>query len=132
MIFDKTLMFSEDQAITATAASTNVIDLGSARNMLGGQEVPLSLTVTESFDKLTSLTISVETDDNEAFASATTVYTTPAIPLADLAVGKKVLPPYRLPLSVKERYVRMKYTVSGTDPTTGKITAGIVAALQAN
>lgn len=132
MIMDKTLLFSENQAITGTAASTNVVDLGAARAMLGGQEIPLAITVTEAFNTLTSLTITVETDDADTFGSATTVYTTPAIPLADLTKGKKLHPPFRLPLAIKERYVRLKYTVTGANPTTGKITAGVVAGLQAD
>lgn len=141
MIFDRTLLFSDGQAITATAASTNVVDLGATGKPYGasaalvrelgyGNNVPVSITVTESFNTLTSLTISVETDDNAGFSSATTVWTSPAYTLAQLAVGAKYLLPDAIPAGVNERYVRLKYTVGGSNPSTGKITAGVVAARQ--
>jgi len=33
---------------------------------------------------------------------------------------------------VSSRYMRLNYNVNGTDPTTGKITAGVAAAVQSN
>lgn len=138
MIFDRTLLFSDEQAITATAASTNIVDLGATGTIYGyssamvrelgyGNDANIYVGVTESFNNLTSLTISIETDDNSSFSSATTVWTSPAYTLAQLAVRAKYLLPDELPAGVNERYVRLKYTVAGTAPTTGKITAGIVA-----
>lgn len=142
MIIDATGLFSDGQAITATAASTNIIDLGATGTIYGassamvrdvgpGNRVPLFVTVTQSFNTLTSLTISIETDDNAGFSSATTIWTSPAYTLAQLAVGAKTnLLPDALPLGTNERYARLKYTVGGSNPTLGKITAGVVAARQ--
>ena len=141
MLMDRTGLFSDGQAITATAASTNLIDLGANGTIFGysspmvrdvglGEPIPLSVTVTQSFNTLTSLTISVQTDDNAGFASATTVWTSPAYTLAQLAVGAKYLLPDAIPAGVNERYVRLMYTVGGSNPTLGKITAGVVAARQ--
>ena len=141
MIFDRTLLWSDGQAITATAASTNVVDLGATGTILGasapivreigfGTEAEMSVTVTQSFNNLTSLTISIQVDDNAAFSSPTTVYTSPAYTLAQLATGAKYLLPDQLPAGTNERYVRLMYTVAGTAPSTGKITAGVVAARQ--
>ena len=143
MIMDRSLLFSDGQAITATAASTNLVDLGETgtpyggsalvRDVgLGGNSVPLVVTVTESFNTLTTLTISIEMDTTAAFSSPTTVWTSPAYTLAQLAVGAKYLLPDAIPAGVNERYVRLKYTVAGTAPTLGKITAGVVAARQTN
>lgn len=143
MIFDSTSLFSSAQAITASAASSNVIDLGQpgtvfgaatplARDIGKGAEVPIGLRVVESFNNLTSLTVMVETDDNAGFTSPTAVFTSIAYPLADLASGARHLLPDEIPVGVNERYVRLKYTVAGTAPTTGRITAGIVAAVQTN
>lgn len=134
-IMDRTSLFSDGQAVTATAASTNVVDLGShdidyARDTGLGTPVPLSIAVTESFNNLTSLTISIETDTTAAFSSPTTVFTSPAYTLAQVASGAKYLLPDTLPAGINERYVRLKYTVAGTAPTTGKITAGVSAARQ--
>lgn len=141
MIFSRALQFSDGQAIVATAASTNNIDLGKTGTVYGaaspivrelgyGTDVEMFVGVTQAFNNLTSLTISVEIDDNAAFASATTVWTSPAYPLADLAIGKRYLLPDRLMAGINERYLRLKYTVAGTAPTLGKITAGVVAARQ--
>lgn len=137
MIMDKTLLFSENQAITASAASTNVVDLGATGTIYGagsaivrdigpGERVPMVVTVTETFNTLTSLTISIQTDDNAGFSSATTVWTSPAYTLAQLAIGAKYLLPDVFPVGVNERYVRLYYTVAGSNPTLGKITAGAV------
>lgn len=143
MIFDVTTLFSNAQAITATTASTNIIDLGATGTVFGGaaalardvgkgREASLRASVVESFNNLTSLTISIETDDNSGFASARTVWTSPAYALADLATGAKLLLPDELPVGTDERYVRLKYTIAGTAPTTGKITAGVTAGNQTN
>jgi hypothetical protein len=144
-IMDRTGQFSDGQAITASAASTNNIDLGAPATLPGpnggmlvrdigiGTEIPLVLSVTQSFNNLTSLTISVQTDDNAAFSSPTTVYTSPAYTLAQLAAGAKGnLLPDSIPLGTNERYVRLFYTVAGTAPSTGKITAAVAAARQNN
>ena len=62
MITDKLLRVSEDQAVTATAVSTNTIDLGVARDIGEGMDLYMVFTVTETFATLTSLTIDVITD----------------------------------------------------------------------
>jgi hypothetical protein len=143
MILDATELFSNAQAITATAASTNIIDLGATGTVYGaasaivrdvgkGMTVPLACRVVESFNNLTTLAISIETDDNAGFSSAATVFTSPAYVLADLATGAKNLLPDSIPVGVNERYMRLKYTLVGTAPTLGKITAGVTAANQTN
>ena len=134
-IMDRTALFSDGQSVTATTFSTHVEDLGShdidySRDTGLGTAIPLEVAVTQSFNNLTSLTISVETDDTAAFSSPTTVFTSPAYTLAQVAAGAKYLLPDALPAGIAERYVRMKYTVSGTAPTTGKITVGVCAARQ--
>ena len=141
MIFSAELLFSDDQAITADAASTNYIDLGApgtphrAQGPLGndpspGQPVPIEAIVTEAFNNLTSLDIAIEMDDNTSFSSATTV-ATQNILLADLTVGKNLAHMY-LPQGITERYVRLNYNVNGINPSTGKITAGISGGRQTN
>lgn len=136
MIFDAQALFSDAQAITATAASTNIIDLGApgtpkhaaaamTQDIGRGRPVPLRVQVVEAFNNLTSLAIAVQVDDNSAFSSAKTVQTVTVL-LADLVAGKVVLPEY-VPRGTDERYMRLYYTVTGTAPTTGKITAGLVA-----
>lgn len=143
MIMDRTLLFSDKQAITADAASTNVVDLGATGTVYGsaspmvrdigpGTQIPLIVTVTETFNNLTSMAILVQVDDNSSFSSATTVYTSPAYTLAQLATGAKYLLPDWLPVGTNERYVRLYYDITGTAPSTGKVTAGVTAGNQTN
>ena len=141
MIFDKTLLFSDAQAITATAASTNSIDLGPggsvygaaadlARDVAKSTKIPLLIQVVEGFNTLTSLTISLELDTTTTFTPDKTIQLA-SLPLASLGVGAQVYYA-ELPQGINMRYAQLKYTVVGTNPTLGKITAGIVAAVQTN
>lgn len=130
MILDTQALFSDAQAITASAASTNVVDLGAAKDLGAGCAIPILIQVVEDFNTLTSLAIALQVDDNAAFSSATTVQTTSVV-LADLVAGKRI-PPMWVPEGVDEQYVRLNYTVTGTNPTTGKITAGFSMGNQTN
>lgn len=143
MIVDDTLVLSDSQAITASAASTNIIDLAAAgvpygatnavRRDIGiGTNIPLVALVTETFNNLTSLSIALQVDDDPAFGSPTTVATGPAVPAADLTVGRQLPFPSEIPEGVSERFMRFNYTVVGAAPTTGKIFAGPVAGRQTN
>lgn len=129
MILDKESLFSDDQAITATAASTNVVDLGVSRDIGKGVPIPLLIQVTESFNNLVDLTATIQTSDDEAFTSPQTLATSGAIPLASLTAGYQ-FPVQYMPINTK-RYLRVNYTVSGaTAPTSGTVTSGIVASHQ--
>lgn len=141
MIFDEQTLLSDDQAITADAVSTNYIDLGAPGTPYRGQAaleqdigkgnpIDFLVQVTEAFNMLTSLDISIEVDDNTSFSSATVVHTQNIL-LADLIVGK-TLNIQHLPNGVNERYMRLDYNVNGTNPTTGKITAGVTMGNQTN
>jgi hypothetical protein len=142
MLLDENTLFSDDQAVTATAASTNYMDTGvkatvpGAPAALGGSlgnahDIPLLIQVTAAFATLTSLTISVETDDNTSFSSAKTVASTHAILAADLVAGY-IAPLNLIPHTATERYVRLKYTVGGSNATAGTITASVVPSIQTN
>lgn len=117
-MLDNTLVLSKEQAVTTTAASTNIIKTN-------GGDVPnrlfLVVRVDTSFTGCTSVAPSVETDNASAFSSAETVMSLPVYPLASLTAGMMAIVP--LPLGLKD-YVRMKYTVVGT-ATAGKISAFI-------
>ena len=118
MIIDKDLLFSNEQAITGTAASTNVIDLGEGGDAIG-QELTIHAVVKTSFATLTSLTVKVQTSaDNSNWAD---VVLGPAIPVASLKAGKDIFC-VRVPQGLK-RYVRLYYTVAGSNASAGKITA---------
>lgn len=142
MIFDNTLIFSDSQAITGDEASDNIVDLGTTGTPFGhtnpltrdigiGAKVPIYAYVTQTFNTLTTLTISVQVDTVENFASPKTVGSR-TFTLAELAAGEKLEFPEYVPEGADERYLRLFYDVTGTNPTTGAITAGVVAARQSN
>lgn len=143
MILDDTLVLSDAQAITATARSTNIIDIGAAgvpgggatnavRRDIGiGSEIPLLITVVEGFNNLTSVAVGLEVDDDPAFASPT-VLASRTYTLAELTQGAQLPFPAELPEGTRERYIGLRYTVTGTAPTLGKITAAVVAGRQTN
>ena len=133
MIFDRQTLVSDRQAITATAVSTDTIDLGPItrfRDVGKGTPIPFRVQVVEAFNTLTSLTIALQVDDNTGFSSAKTVWSQ-VVPLAQLIAGAVFLPEY-LPRGTDERYVRLSYTVTGTNPTLGRITAGVTMGNQTN
>lgn len=135
MIIDSNLQFCDGQAITATAISQNVIDLGTAGtvplegaamsvNLGAGNELPLMIQVTETFATLTSLTISLETSAAAGLTSATVLYASEAIPVATLVAGYR--PPIRwMPDATLLRYIGLRFTVGGSNATAGKISAAL-------
>lgn len=130
-ILDQNNILSDKQAITATAASTNVIDflapgtpLGAAGPIVHDKAgIPFFVQVVEAFNNLTSLTVEAQVDNDEGFGSPKTVYSE-TIALADLVLGKK-LNVRSMPYGTDEQYFRLLYTVTGSAPTTGKITTAI-------
>ncbi len=141
MIFDLETLFSDAQAITADAASTNIINLGQTgtpygssvplvRDIGNGVQVPVAVLVGEAFNNLTSLAISIQVDSTPAFSSPKTVASRTYV-LAELCAGSLQFPAALIE-GTDEQYVRLYYDVTGTAPTTRKITAGVVADRQTN
>lgn len=119
-MLDEQLKFSEDQAITATANSTNTIDLGIGREVAFGNPISLYVIVKEDFNNLTSLKIAVQTANNSDMTNAVELASSTAL-LANLKKGDKI--PLSFMPAGNKGYVRLAYTVTGTAPTTGKISA---------
>jgi len=128
MLYSKEDLFSDNQAITADAASTNVLDYskGKLKEITFGTPIPVRIQVTEDFATLTSLTIKLQTATDAAFTTPVELATTGAIPVADLKAGYAASINY-MPKGNKG-FLRLYYDVTGSNATTGKITAGIVAA----
>jgi hypothetical protein len=136
MILDTQALFSDAQAITATAASTNTLDFGPISPATKGfdagkgDDVALLVQVVEDFNNLTSLQIDLELDSTTTF-TPDKVIPLATCPLAQLKAGMQIARD-DLPRGITLQYGRLKYTVTGTAPTSGKITAGIVAGVQSN
>lgn len=139
MILDHELGFSRSQAITTTAASTNVVYLGpegpngAAIGAPTTRRLPIVIDVDEAFtaDGAATLTIAVQSDDNEAFSSPTTHFQTSAIGKAALTAGSRHMIDVEIPWSV-ESYVRLNYTVATGPMTAGKLSAYVATAMQTN
>lgn len=138
MILDNQTLFSDRQAVTASAASTNVIDLGPinlgmVRDIGPGTAIPVLLQVVENFTAAgaATLTVAIQVDDNSAFSSPKTVHTTAAIPVATLKAGYQ-LPLDWIPRGTDERFMRLNYTVATGPFTAGRITAGVTTGVNTN
>lgn len=138
MLSDKLNTFSDEQAIVATAVSTNTIDMGDPQ-WASGIASPgvvahggrIIVRVDESFNTLTSLTIALQSSLDDAATDAfSDVITRAPIPLAGLTAGAEIHLG-TIPVGT-ERYVRLNYTVTGTVPTEGSLTAAIVMDVDAN
>lgn len=133
MILDAELEFSDAQAVTAAAASTNIIDLGVARDIGVGEElyirVGVETTMTDTGSDST-LAVTLETDDNAAFASAATVATLVTIPAVSVAGTEYYI---RVPIGTTvavERYIRLLYTPANGNLSAGAFDAHIVKDIQ--
>lgn len=122
MILDEQAIFSDAQAITASAASTNVVKVNG--DIGKGTPVELLVQVMADFATCTSVKVGIQTDSAEAFSSPVTLAETAAVAVADLKAGY-VFPIKFLPKGIK-KFIRLYYTVAGSNATTGKITAGLV------
>jgi hypothetical protein len=117
MIKDKNLEFSTAQALTASARSTNVIDLGVARNLFDGEPLCAVVNVDVAADSVDAGTFAfkLETDDNSDFTSATELVSKTILQAA-LAVNTNHIIP--IPVGVEvERYLALYATLGGDTPT---------------
>jgi hypothetical protein len=119
------------QAITADAVSENSYDLGVVRDVGVGEPLYVVLQITESFNTLTTLDISLVSADVTALTTNKTLHFTKSFALARLLINNTFVLG-AVPHGVTRRHVGLDYNVVGTDPTTGKIKAWIVNRAQAN
>lgn len=127
------------QAITATAISTNVLD---ARQPAGtpvlkdegmfGQDLWLVVSVVQAFNTLTSLTITLESDSTTNLATSPTVHFTKSVLLAGLTAGAQVVKVQVPSDFTYERYIGLRYTVVGSNPTLGSLYAFLTLDAQNN
>ena len=138
MLFDRQNSFSNDQAITADALSSNVIDLGplggatanTIRDIGSGKQLYLHALVTTSFDgaaDTSSLIVTLESDSVATIDdSATTHLTLPEMEEAALIAGAWIAKGVPIPAGAYERYIALRYNVGAEENfTAGKVTAWI-------
>jgi hypothetical protein len=117
MILDGQNLMSDAQALTSTAASTNVIDLGADNNVGIGEAMAVVVQLdvaADDADADETYVVAVQTDDNAAFSSAASVGSI-TIAAGD-AAGTRYS--FLLPKDTSmERYLRLNYTLGGTSPS---------------
>ncbi len=131
MYQDKQATYSQDQAVTATAVSTNVYDAGVANRGIGdGEALELVVSVTEAAVSGGSSTVTIALQDSADNSSFADVLVSPAIPKASITLGAELFKA-KLPTGLR-RYTRLNYTVGTADLTAGKFTAFLALDRQAN
>ncbi len=123
MYVDSLLMFSDAQAVTATAASTNYIDLGAVRDIGTGKQLYLVISCVVAMadsGSNTELDVSLDGDSTTTFSPDATL-TVCQFAAASAAGTTKIiaLSPGMAPLQY--RYIQLTYTTSSGD---GNLSAG--------
>jgi hypothetical protein len=131
MIVDAQLLFSDEQAVTAAAGSTNTIDLSAVRNIGVGENLYVVVVCTTAMTDTGSdstLAVALEGDSTTTFTpdSTKTLFTFSALSAAGTTKIAKLSPD-----DINLRYARLKYTPGGGDLTTGSFTAFITKDVQA-
>lgn len=140
MLLDTQLKFSDAQALTATAVSTNVVDLRNQATPTLVDEAINSgdcwleihvITAAAGGDAAKTTTFSLESDSTADLATSATVhYTSAAITGAAMTAGA-VPVRVKLPSGSYERYLGVRYTQSATF-TSFTLTAFIALGTQKN
>jgi hypothetical protein len=138
MILDQLSIFSDAQAITASAPSQNVYDLGVPgvaaynqvqlkRSFPKSAHIPLLIQVVENFSGLTSLKIKVQSASDSAFTSPVD-HICQDVALASLKAGF-ISSIDKVPSEINNQFIRVFFEVVGGPASAGKVTAAIVGAV---
>jgi hypothetical protein len=132
MYVDAQLLFSDAQAVTAAADSTNLIDLGVARDIGTGENlyvvVCVDVALTDGSNDST-VTVALQGDSTATITPDATesIITIPALAAAGNVYIAK-LSPGSAPLGY--RYINLKYTPNNGNLTTGSFTAFLAKDVQ--
>ena len=126
MILDSLALFCDQQAVTATAVSTDKMDLSSIRHIGDGEQMVVYILVEETVTAAGAATVDFQfvVDDNAALSSPAIAISSGAIAKAILVAGFEIR--MRIPVVDFERFIGMNFVVATGPLTTGKFTAGIV------
>lgn len=147
MFVDTQTELSDAQAVTATAISTNVIDLqaalGGGTNIAGGNTlldigqgenvylvVNTAVTATDTGSDAT-LTVSLETATDAGLTTGAVVhFSTAALAFASFATAGTQLVAIKLPAADYKRYLGVRYTVAAGPLTAGAFDAFLTKDIQ--
>lgn len=134
MITDKLNTFSSAQAVTATAASTDVLDLGpltggnTRRDIGAGEPVHFVVSVSQAATATGAATVNFQLQTSDDNSTWVTLYDSGAVSKDALTAGAQPVA-VAVPRGVR-RYLRVNYVV-GTGPlTAGQFHAQLVKDVQ--
>lgn len=135
MMVDYLNQFSDAQAVTATAVSTNIIDLGGTTQDVGNGETLYLVVSTETAATDTgsdaTLTVTLESDSTADLAtSPTTHYSSGAVAFADFSPAGTQFVAVALPMGDYERYLGVRFTVAAGPLTAGNFDAFLTKDVQ--
>ena len=133
MTIDALLIFDPSgTSITTTAASTNVLDLGTQRDLgLGNPSLEVLINIQQAFTAAGAATLNVQIQSSVDNVTWSTLAESSAMPVASLTLGRQVL---RIKLPADEpaltagigRYLRLYYVVSTGPFTAGQVMSALV------
>ena len=148
MYVDSQLEFSDSQAVTSTAISSNVVDLlastGGGTALAGGNTlldvgagqnmylvVSTAVACTDTSSDAT-LAITLETDTAVGLGSSTVVASTGTLAFATYASAGTQVWVLKLPPFLYKRYIGLRYTIASGPLTAGAFDAYLTTDLQLN
>lgn|SRR5690348_16536780 len=141
MIIDGNLQLSNNQAITTTADSTNIVDLLNAGDLGAGEDLRVAITCLATCTAAGAATLNIQlvgaANGDGAFGSPQIIDETSAIPKASLLIGNRFelnIPRIWAGSAVlaSVRYLKLTYTVATGPLTAGSFSANIVKSNQDN
>lgn len=142
MYIDSQLQFSDAQAVTSTAISTNVVDLNpdggtleaNLQDLGVGEDVYLVVqtqTACTDTGSDATLTLTLESDSTADLATSATVHlSTGALAFAAYSPAGATVFAGRLPSGNYERYLGVRYTIAAGPLTAGKFNAFLTKDIQ--
>lgn len=136
MLTDAFLQLSTAQAVTATAVSTNTVDLGVARDIAPGKPLYAVFQIDTTFTAAGAATMNCQIVSSAAanLGSPTVIADSGPIAVAQLTAGRRLIgvPIGPNPVAATpngQRFIGAQYTVATGPMTAGAITATIVDTL---
>jgi hypothetical protein len=133
MLLDGQNLFSDAQAVTAAAASTNYINLSVARDIGIGEDLYVFLTVDVAMtdsgsDSVMDVYLRYDTTTTFTPDAQQRIFTVPAVS----AIGFKIFGKISPMVSTRYQYVQLYYDPIGSNLTAGTFTSGIVMGIDKN
>lgn len=129
MILDALSVFDLAKAVTVTAPSTNTLDLVHKRDIGPGEDLYISVGVSQPFLGTGTTTLTIEAQGSVDNMTWYTISSSPAYAEADLIAGAQLFQtdwPTLASFQPTPRYIRLNYVVTNGPFAAGSLNAMIV------